>query len=57
MGLRNYIREIEQNALKAGNMTEKLQSWLQWLNDKADWYDPFIEKEDKLFEKIDRDSL
>ena len=57
MDLRNYIQVIEQNALQTGNLTEKLQTWLLWIKDKADWYDPLIEKEDELFGDVDRDSL
>ena len=57
MDLRNYIQVIEQNALKNGNLTKKLQTWLLWIKDKADWYDPLVEKDDELFEDVDRDTL
>ena len=30
---------------------------LDWAKEKADWYDPFIEKDDALLSGIDRDSL
>src|SRR5690606_14632420 len=57
MDLRNYIQTIESNAIKNDKMTEELKVWLQWIKDKADWYDPLIEKEDELFENVDRDTL
>lgn len=57
MDLRNYIEVVESNAIKNNKLTQELNDWLQWIKDKADWYDPLIEKEDELFEGIDRDSI
>lgn len=57
MDLRNYIQTVESNAIKNKKLTQELKDWLQWINDKADWYDPLIEKEDELFEDVDRDTL
>lgn len=55
--LRGYIEAVETKALAGNTMTETLSTWLRWLRDKADWYDPFVEKEDALLENIDRDTL
>lgn len=55
--LRSYIEAVESKALAGNQLTEKLRDWLKWLRDKADWYDPFIEKEDELLQDIDRDTL
>ncbi|GGG40646.1 hypothetical protein [Bizionia arctica] len=57
MDLRNYIQTVESNAIKNNKLTQELKDWLEWINDKADWYDPLIEKEDELFENVDRDTL
>lgn len=43
------------------NKTTPLDSdqkeWIQWAQEKADWFDPFIKKEVKLLSDIDRESL
>lgn len=57
MDLRNYIKTVESNALENDKLTQELKEWLQWVKDKADWYDPLIEKEDELFDEVDRDTL
>ncbi|WP_418638361.1 hypothetical protein [Winogradskyella sp.] len=57
MDLRNYIQTIESNAIKNGTLTQELKNWLQWIKDKADWYDPLIEKDDELFRDVDRDFI
>ncbi len=55
--LRSYIEAVEAKAMASNQLTDKLRDWLHWLRDKADWYDPFIEKEDELLADIDRDTL
>ncbi|QCE42407.1 hypothetical protein [Psychroserpens sp. NJDZ02] len=57
MDLRKYIQVIESDAIQNNKLSFVLQDWLQWVKDKADWYDPLIEKEDVLFYGVDRDSL
>jgi len=44
-------------AIKNINFTEEIITWLEWANQKADWYDPLIEKEDELLEQVDKDKL
>ena len=51
------IKAVEQNAIEDNRMNDDLKKWLIWIKDKADWYDPLIEKEDELFKDIDRDIL
>ncbi|SEG52410.1 hypothetical protein, partial [Flavobacterium urumqiense] len=46
--MRNYIKQIENNAIKDNNLSEKLTNWINWANNKADWYDPITRKEDEL---------
>ncbi len=55
--IRSYIEAFEAKAMADNQLTDKLRDWLQWLRDKADWYDPFIEKHDELLADIDRDTL
>jgi hypothetical protein len=57
VNLRNYINEVEQNASTNGNLSEEKRQWLVWARKKADWYDPFIEMQDELLNKINRDTL
>lgn len=47
--LRNYIQAVKNNAKKNNNLTEELKNWIQWATDKANWYDPIIQKEDEFF--------
>lgn len=53
--LRDYIREFEKRVSKP--LDDDKKEWIKWLKEKADWYDPFIEKEVELLEGIDRDTL
>jgi len=47
--MRNYIKAVETNAIKNNSLTEELKNWIQWANNKTDWYDPIIQKDDELF--------
>ena len=55
--LRNFIKELESNDLKLQFQNEVIEDTIQWAKEKTDWYDPLIEKEDKLLEDVDRESL
>lgn len=55
--LRNFIKELENNDLKLQFQNEVIEDTIQWAKEKADWYDPLIEKEDKLLADVDRDTL
>tara|TARA_R110000868_G_scaffold100600_1_gene276604 strand:- start:563 stop:670 length:108 start_codon:yes stop_codon:yes gene_type:complete len=35
--------------VKNNKLSKGLQEWLKRIKDKADWYDPLVEKEDELF--------
>ena len=43
--------------LKTNTLDADKKEWINWAKEKADWYDPFIEKDDALLSGIDRDSL
>jgi hypothetical protein len=55
--LRNYINEFEKYALDSKTLDPDKQEWIKWAKEKADWYDPFIEKEVDLLKDVDRDTL
>lgn len=51
--MRNYIKQIENNAIKDNNLSEELINWIKWANNKADWYDPITRKQDELLNEKD----
>ena len=51
--IRNYIKQVENNAIKDNNLSEELTNWINWANNKADWYDPITRKEDELLNEKD----
>jgi len=46
--LRQYIKAIEAKKKREGKLSEELKKWIDWAKQKADWYDPLINKEDPL---------
>ncbi|WP_034920880.1 hypothetical protein [Gillisia sp. CAL575] len=55
--LRNYIKEFEQHSISSNMLDDQKRNWIAWAKEKADWYDPFIEKEVELLMDFDRDTL
>ena len=55
--IRSYIEQFEEQANRTNTLSDEKKEWLEWAKEKADWYDPFIEKEVKLLEEVDRDTL
>ncbi len=55
--IRSYIEQFEEQANRTDTLSDEKKEWLEWAKEKADWYDPFIEKEVKLLEEVDRDTL
>lgn len=53
VNMRNYIKQIENNAIRDNNLSEELTNWINWANNKADWYDPITRKEDELLNEKD----
>lgn len=54
---RNFIAATEQKATKENNLTAELKEWIKWANEKADWFDPFTNKEDDLLNDNDREEF
>ena len=55
--LRNFIKELESNAIKENKLSEELSNWIKWSNDKADWYDPLVNKNDDLLTEKDKEEI
>lgn len=49
--IRAYIKAIENDP------SEGMESWFQWAADKADWYDPLVERIDDILTNDDRDKI
>ena len=54
---RNFIAATEQKAIQENNLNEELKEWIKWANEKADWFDPFTNKEDELLNDNDREEF
>jgi hypothetical protein len=52
--LREYLDAMETQTIWNNKFTEDFQKWLTWAREKADWYDPLIEREDKWLKDGDR---
>ncbi|UFH34977.1 hypothetical protein [Flavobacterium acetivorans] len=48
--IRQYIQAEYQKAIETKTLTTELQEWINWANDKADWYDPTINKPDNILD-------
>lgn len=55
--LRNFLDAFETKAKENRTLDKEKVEWIEWARKKADWYDPFVESDDELFEGIDRDSI
>ena len=55
--IQKYLEEMELNAIMKEKVNPELNDFLSWAVQKLDWYNPFIEREDKIFENVDRDTL
>lgn len=55
--LRNFIKELESNAIKENKLSEELSNWIKWSNNKADWFDPLVNKNDDLLTEKDKEEI
>ncbi|MFN3137688.1 MAG: hypothetical protein ACE37L_08370 [Allomuricauda sp.] len=55
--LRSYVQEFKSHKESNGELTEDLLLWLEWANEKIEWFDPMIEREVPLLEGVERNSL
>lgn len=54
---RNFIIATEQKAINENNLTDELKDWIKWANEKADWFDPFTNRQDELLNNKDKEDL
>jgi vacuolar-type H+-ATPase subunit H len=55
--IREYLNSFEKNAFEKGVLTDEVQSWINWANDKAEWYYPLVNKADKLLNHLNINTL
>lgn len=55
--MRDYLNKYENHFQNLNQLDEQKKEWLDWARRKADWYDPFIELNDEVMDRIDRDKL
>lgn len=55
--LRSYIQDFKKHHESKGELTEEILKWLEWANEKIEWFDPMIEKEIPLLKGIKRNSF
>jgi hypothetical protein len=55
--IRAYIEVAKSQCLENDGNLEKLQGWIAWANEKADWVDPFINAEDEYLDEDDKDEI
>ncbi len=52
--LDNYLTEVERRAIENNSLTDEFKTWLEWAKQKAEWFNPFIKREDDIFSDDDR---
>lgn len=53
MVLKEYYEMIESESKES----DKHEEWLEWAKEKLDWYNPKVNKKDKLLDRVDKDAL
>jgi hypothetical protein len=48
---------LESNAIKENKLSEELSNWIKWSIDKADWFDPIVNKKDELLSDKDKEEV
>lgn len=55
--MRDYLKSIKENAIATDTLTDDLMNWLQWANEKVDWYDPLVNKKDQFLDYFEKDEI
>lgn len=55
--LRGYIADMKEHAALKTTNPEAHNSWLQWAEQKADWYDPQVNAPDEMLNSVDKETL
>lgn len=51
--LREYLSEVEMQASRNNTLTEELQARIARAREKADWYDPLVQRKDEWLKNVD----
>ncbi|MCK5633392.1 hypothetical protein KAH94_06560, partial [bacterium] len=49
--MREYISAVEEKYRIEGELSQEQKEWIQWAQDKSNWYDPLVNREDELLGK------
>ena len=52
--IRGYINAYERHYLASQNLDKRLEKYIKWARDKADWYDPIISKHDEILKDVEK---
>lgn len=55
--IRDYIKYVETEAEKVGDIPDELNVWLKWSKQKADWYDPHLKGRDLILKNEDTNKV
>lgn len=55
--LRTYIADIAKIRVGTPHIDSNDEAWIKWATDKADWFDPSINKEDELLKDVNKSTL
>lgn len=55
--MREYLDALKHDAFAKDMVTDDLLSWLLRADEKIDWYDPMVNKPDKLLDYFDKDGI
>lgn len=55
--MRSYLAELERSAIDNNTFDETLRNYINWANEKIEWYDPIVNKSDELLDDVNKDTL
>ena len=55
--IRDFINDIGKHAESNDSSNTEIKEWIKWATDKADWYDPTINKDDEFLKHINKNTL
>jgi hypothetical protein len=55
--LEKFLKVVEEKAVENGTFTEDLKEWVEWAKQKAEWFNPLIQREDSILSDEDRQDI
>jgi len=55
--IRGYISSVENRAKASGNPDDEMRAWINWANEKVDWYDPLVNRNDDTLDDCDKTNV